>query len=210
MDVPLSKVENQGVEYYSPSENPHGLTYGQWTVKWWQWAFSAPTSTNPLVDGSGANASVHQSGPVWFLAGTFVENFDPRDVPNRKCEIPYGKSILFPVINYEMSPLENPSLHGQDLIKHVKDDIDDIITKDAIVDGQAIPVFRVQSDPPTFALEINADNSVGIPGGNTVSSADGYWVFLKSLSQGKHKIYFHGSCAAGTRCTTANYDINIV
>ena len=30
-------------------------TYGEWTVKWWQWALGTPASSNPVIDETGRN-----------------------------------------------------------------------------------------------------------------------------------------------------------
>jgi hypothetical protein len=192
------------VDFFTPEDKPYGLTYGQWTVKWWQWALSAPRAVNPLLDDTGENASLNQTGPVWFLAGTFGEN----KIPRRSCSIPQNKAILFPVINYEMNELENPNIKAEpDLIKHVMEDIDDITVKEATIDGQVVPIYRIASDPPIFSLNINHDNCIGVSGGTTEAAADGYWVFLKPLFQGKHHIYFHGACSGGTRNASAEYHL---
>jgi hypothetical protein len=194
------------INYFRPAENPYGLSYGQWTVKWWQWAKSCPITINPVIDKTGKYAHVNQQGPVWFLAGTFVE----KNIAHRTCTVPDGKAILFPVINYEMNPLEMPELvSGSDLIQHVTNDIDDIVVKDAIVDGTSVPVYRIKSDPLIFSLKISDENNSGIPGGMTYASADGYWVFLKPLLKGQHHIYFHGSCSGGQRSTAADYVIEV-
>ena len=202
----IADSKNQ-IDFFRPDSKPFGFTYGQWTVKWWQWAHGSPNETNPVLDHTGRYADVNQDGPVWFLAGTFGEGY----VAQRACEIPFGKAILFPVINYEMNGLENPDIRtGYDLIEHVSLDIDDIVVKMALVDGEQAPIYRVQSDPPLFELSISSDNCMGIPGGgSTVAAADGYWVFLKSLSVGKHQIFFHGSCAEGTRNTAAVYNLTV-
>lgn len=50
---------------------PYGLTYGEWTAKWWQWTLSTPKDVNPGGDTTGKNCALKQSGPVWFLSGTF-------------------------------------------------------------------------------------------------------------------------------------------
>ena len=47
--------------------NHTGLTYGDWTAKWWQWAYSVPRNVNPSYDDSGRYCSEGQNGPVWFL-----------------------------------------------------------------------------------------------------------------------------------------------
>src|SRR5262249_33125691 len=54
-----------------PSSNPYGRSYGEWGAAWWQWALSLPLSESPLNDPTGAHIAAGQSGPVWFLSGTF-------------------------------------------------------------------------------------------------------------------------------------------
>src|SRR5919106_3910376 len=129
------------IEYFTPHSRPFGLSYGEWTVKWWQWFVSIPAKVNPGADETGRNSDVDQfEKNVWFLAGTF----GGKSV-ERKCQISKEKSILFPVINYEMNPLEKPELKTESgLIEHVTKDQDDIINLDAMVDGQKIPIYRVR------------------------------------------------------------------
>jgi hypothetical protein len=195
------------IEFFTPEDTPYGLTFGQWTVRWWQWANSFPKAGSAIFDSTGKYAHVNQRGPVWFLAGTAGEN----KTPMRKCTLPSGKSILFPVINYEINELEKPELKTRSLlIKHVTEDINDIVIKNAIVDSVKIPIYRIQSDPPIFPLVINENNPLGIRGGSTQAAADGYWVFLKSISSGEHNIRFHGSCSGGTRTASAIYRLRIV
>jgi hypothetical protein len=198
--------KKQGVEVstFRPDEKPFGLTYGQWTAKWWQWALSIPSTNNPISDETGEHASTNQNGPVWFLAGTFGEN----KIPNRRCEIPYGKAVLFPVINYEANYLQDPQLNcNSELIRHVTEDINDITTLIARFDGNNVGICRVQSDPSTFPLIIHTENSLGVSGGHTIAAADGYWVFLRPMPTGKHDIYFHGACSGGIRNSSAKYEI---
>jgi hypothetical protein len=193
--------------YYTNRERPYGLSYGQWTVRWWQWAVSSPFEVNPIVDDTGKNGSTNQTGPVWFLAGTLGEN----KLPIRRCVIPFGKGLLFPVINYETNQLEEPKLTTEKaMVKHVVDDINDIIRKVAIIDGINIPTYRIQSSPKVFCLNVSNDNWLGIVPGKIKTAADGYWVFLKPLDIGRHEIFFHGSCSGGTRNSTARYFLNIV
>jgi hypothetical protein len=194
----------QKIDYFSDHDRPYGISYGQWTVRWWQWAKSAPKEINPVIDETGKYAHINQQGPVWYLAGTFGEN----KIPHRTCKIPADIAVLFPVINYEMNPLEKPELAKQaDLISHVIQDIDDIIIRYAIVDEMRIPVYRIKSDPLVFSLTINSENNNRVFGETTYAVADGYWVFLKPLPKGKHHIYFHGSCAGGLRNAAADYSI---
>jgi hypothetical protein len=85
---------------------PFGVSYGEWSIKWWKWACSIPKINNPCYDKSGKNSEQAQNGPAWFLAGTF----DDMPVAIRKCRVPRGKAILFPVIVSEKSYAEFPEL----------------------------------------------------------------------------------------------------
>ena len=190
---------------YSPESKPFGLTYGQWTVKWWQWLTSIPTGTNPAVDEDGHNAAVNQNDPyVWFLAGTFV-----RRNAMRNCVVPASKAILFPVINYQMNSIESPELKDEfELTEHVRQDEDDIVSLKAVIDGQKLPIYRVRSDPLMFQINVPEDNPFAIAGGGSIkTTADGYWVFLKPLTPGEHYLDFAGACAAGARSVAAVYNL---
>ena len=74
---------------YSIDSKPYGMSYGQWTGKWWQWMLSSPQNVSPLTDQTGNNCGKNQNGPVWFLAGT------TGGPATRSCNIPAGKSMLF-------------------------------------------------------------------------------------------------------------------
>jgi hypothetical protein len=203
----LSSTSEKQVEYFTPDFRPFGLSYGHWTVRWWQWLISIGPEVNPAADATGKHSDAKQTDPdVWFLAGTLGGTS-----AQRKCVIPSGKSILFPVINYEMNPLEKPELKMEiDLIKHVTQDIDDILNLEVVVDGQNIPIYRVTSDPRIFTLRIPENNIFQVPiGGTTRATSDGYWIFLKPLVPGDHKLYFAGSCSAGTRNVRASYDFTV-
>lgn len=192
-------------------DNPYGTTYGEWTVKWWQWALSIPKSISPLIDENGKNADVNQpKKDVWFLAGIFATE-DSTVEPHRETTIPYDRSILLPVINCEANPIEYPHLKTEeDLIKHVTQDTNTIVRKDVFVNGKRVPSQRVPSDPPIFTLLIHDDNGLGVKGGTTKAAADGYYVFLKPLPNGEHSISFRGACESGRLNSAASYRVKVV
>ena len=130
------------------------MTYGQWTVKWWNWALSIPTEINPVYDDSGKFANVSQKDPnVFFLAGTF----DGATV-ERRCIVPSRKAVLFPVMNYEVNPIEYPGLKTEsEMIREVTRDQNDIINLEVAIDGKNVPFYRIESDPPVFPLTISPD-----------------------------------------------------
>ena len=182
-------------DYYHVDALPFGLTYGQWTVKWWRWALSIPKSINPVLDKTGVYAYVGQPERfVWFLSGRFGS--EGTNFPERFCTVPVGRSILFPVINYEANPIEYPDLVTEDdLLENVREVENTIANVVCFVDGRSIAAQRVQSDPKIFELDLNNDPPVeSVRGKHTFATADGYWVFLKPLEPGDHSISFEGSC----------------
>jgi hypothetical protein len=199
---------NTAIEFFPPGSRPYGLTYGQWTVKWWQWLASISADKSPAADETGKFAGINQPHiPVWFLAGTL----GGKSV-NRKCVIPGGCSVLFPVINYEMNALEKPDLKSdQDLIKHVAEDQDDILNLECMIDSQIPQIHRVRSDPVIFTIYFHTNNPFNITSATTTrATSDGYWVFIKRLEPGEHNLYFAGSCSSGIRNVSARYGLRVL
>ena len=52
------------IAVFSAGDKPYGLTYGKWTAKWWQWAYSVPKEVNPAYEYTGKYCSDGQSSPV--------------------------------------------------------------------------------------------------------------------------------------------------
>ena len=78
------------------NSKPYGLSYSEWSAKWWQWILQVPAATNPNLDATGADCGQGQSGNVWFLAGSFGTLPSPID---RHCTIPTGTSVLLAVLD---------------------------------------------------------------------------------------------------------------
>jgi Cache domain len=177
------------IAVFPADSRPYGLTYGEWTAKWWQWGYSIPKDINPAYDDTGKNCAQKQNGPVWFLAGTYGH------AVNRKCNIPVGKAILFPILNSECSFAEFQKLRTLSELRTCAKTIQDQVSSlKASVDGRPTPSlqeYRIQSPPFNFTLPGN--NILGLPANvATQAIADGNWVFLKPLSPGSHKITFGG------------------
>jgi len=195
------------VDYFSTDDQPFGITFGQWTVRWWKWLLSFPKTISPAADENGGNSCLNQQGPVWFLAGTFGESI----IPYRKCVIPHDKCILFPVINYEVNLLEKPELTtDSELVINAVQDENDIVNLIAKVDEQKLPACRVQSDPKLFFVDLPPENCLDLPSTRVKIASDGYWIFLKPLFEGLHKIFFHASCSGGIRTCTTFYELTIL
>jgi hypothetical protein len=166
----------------------------QWTTEWWKWFLSIPKEAHPVYDETGEKWAVNQCDPnVIFLVATIGGKAE------RSITIPTKKAVLLPVINFTMSYAEDPSLKNDiDLVSRVKTNIDDIVQREVYVDDTKLVVseeHRVSSAPFDFTFPRN--NIYGVKGGPTRGAGDGYWIFLKPLSTGKHSIWTFGACLSG-------------
>jgi hypothetical protein len=205
----LEDHNSNPLEFYGAEARPRGKSFGEWTVKWWQWVYSIPRDNNPISDSTGDLSEVGQSDQVWFLGGKPAD--ESCEVPVRSCKIPSGLPILFPVINCEANNIEFPSLDERGLIENVTTHMELIRSKDCYINGAQIPVQHVRSDPVIFNIAVTHDNVFGLKGaGNTTASADGYWVFLKPLRKGNYLVSFSGSCSGGVRRSGAEYHLQVL
>ncbi len=190
---------------FPPDSKPYGFTYGEWTAKWWQWAFSMPEALNPMNDDTGRNCANNQSGPVWFLAGT------GGGAVTRECTIPSDKGILIPIINVECDSATDPALHTEaELRACAKADQDMVIGKEITVDGLNVgnlDSYRFQS--PLFNLTFPENNVAGVAPQTTKAVSDGFWILLEPLSPGMHDIHFKGLLGDPTATGTTNFALDV-
>jgi hypothetical protein len=184
----VAKNLNPGV--LPPNARPHGMTYGEWGARWWQWALAAPVPDNPLLDPTGEDCAVGQSGKVWFLAGTLGSG-----TVVRECTVPVGTALFFPVLNAAFiatEPFETEAFVHEQVKARV--DTFDVSLLAVEVDGRSLQnlgAYRAHS--PTFEITLPENNLFGAPAGTYgPAAADGYWVMLHPLPPGQHTIHIHG------------------
>lgn len=189
----------------------------QLSAEWWQWALSIPTSVNPLTDTTGQNAVVGQRGSIWFLAGVFGAG-----TVTRKCSVPEGTELFFPVINSVQ--VNSPNVCGQgaknlsvkDLRALAAPFIDQAANLSVTVDGAPIKnLRRVKS--VTFDVALPENNVFVAPcGGDSPGGIyspavdDGFYVLLNPLSAGAHALHFHAESPRGTVVQEVTYNITVV
>jgi hypothetical protein len=177
----------------------YGKKYEKWAEAWWQWAFSAPASVNPLLDTTGAFAGVGQSGPVWFLGGALGGGDQ-----SRTFTMPAGKAIFIPVYQWIFGATvgdcrpSNPGTACQvpDLQASAAAAATSVLTMVVTVDGQSLgdlkPYHAASSG--AFPVTLPADNlpaALGLPvpaGTFAPQVTDGYWLLLNPLPTGGHVI----------------------
>jgi hypothetical protein len=181
---------------------------------WWQWALSAPTPENPLLDTTGQFAAVNQQGRVWFVAGTISGTV------TRTFTVPVGKALFFPIVNvFDVEDGISPSLAmsspGGVIVFRVPQPVQTaqgivssiIATATGLsceVDGVPLQINAANLEQSTpFSTFLPADNIVGVPPGVYFPFVDsGYYVLLPPLSTGFHTIHFAGTITfSGSKLT---------
>jgi pterin-4a-carbinolamine dehydratase len=182
-------IKNNDDLLFSPNFIPYGSKYESWIAKWSQWSFSLPLNNQPAFDYTGKLCSQNQTGPVWFLVGTFGYPVI------RECTIPVGTAILFPILNMVCTYAEYPNLKTEEQLKECASNIQNYTTDlNVTVDGEElldIEKYRIQSSLFNFTLP--RDNVLNVDAQFTQAISDGYWIFLKPLAIGKHEIRFNGN-----------------
>ena len=215
--VQAGRNVNPGV--LPPQSHAYGMSCGNWGAEWWKWVYSFPADQNPVTDPTGEIGTLSQSGPVWFLAGTFGQTVQ------RTITIPAGKAIFFPLYNiWNDYPCPDPGFQpapGQSLYDFLRIGaagyIDPNVIMAAEVDGVPLlnlSAYRAVSGPdvtvftgdPSWA-SMNMDPCVtGTP---QVAVADGYWIMLAPLKPGQHTIHFSAEAWAGTFNLDVTYYITV-
>jgi hypothetical protein len=190
--------------------------WGALTAQWWQWALSIPAASNPVADTSGEYCMVGQRGGVWFLAGTFTGT--PTE---RTCTVPANVPLFFPVINYiyfntpdcDQGGISYTAKELRAIIAPTIDGASDIA---ATLDDRPIKgVRRVKSEVfatvlPAFSL-FDPSGTICLTPGEIYSPSvdDGYYVRLRALSEGQHRLAFRGTNADGF-AINVRYTLNAV
>ena len=193
---------------------PHGQSYGAWTVAWWQWALGIAETNNPLLDTTGEFAGVNQTGQVWFLAGSLAES------ETRTFTIPAGQSLFLPVHGWIFGATVNdcePSVPGvtcdeATLRASAAAAATAVTNMQVTIDGQ--PVTGLQNyralSPETFTVTLPPGNLLGLPAGTYGPHvSDGYWLMLTPLSVGEHTIVVHAENPSFDITYTVTYHITV-
>jgi hypothetical protein len=179
------------------------MTYGEWSAGWWKWLMMIPADQNsPFNWPSTGACGTGQLGSVWYLIGISP---NPGTV-TITCTIPPGKALFFPLINVECSNLELDPFFGATPAARqscAAADLQGAGNLFAEVDGvalQNLTSYRAKS--PDFDFVVPSPNILSVPGhdvpaGAGKASADGYYLMLAPLSNGKHTIHFGGSILTG-------------
>lgn len=174
---------------FSRKSKPYGISWKEWAAAWWIWCSLEADESNPAADETGKYCARNQNYPnTWFLAGTFG------GTAVRHCIVPNSKSILFPIVTNRISFAEHSYLRTkEELRKYARSDLDHATICEASVDGQKLrnlQSYRVRTDLFHFSGPETETRKWSPASCQAIS--DGYWVYLRPLDTGEHKIKFVG------------------
>jgi hypothetical protein len=200
-------MSSMNANIYDKNSFPFGYSFGQWSVKWWQWLLSIPKSNNPILDLSGENATIGQSDSDVFFLCQSVEKVNQR--PTRNISVRKGTSLFLPVINWVSNFYEDG--HSEmELIKTARRKMDIIGDLRFYLNGEMIQdLKKYRFLSKFFSVDIPKDNIFDLPPGKARLVSDGYWVFTKPLVMDT-TISTFGTCSSGLTKIGVNYNIKIV
>ncbi len=198
---------------------PYGKPFEYWAAAWWQWAFSIPTPSNPLLDTTGAQCMVGQQGRIWNLAGV-----PGAGAVTRQCQVPCDRALFFPLFNaFNINVAPPPYASDEELEQILVEFIDQVVTSVAVeLDGRLLTTIRnPRIRPHFFSYSLPADNilmpffGLDVPAGAYGPAVDdGYYVMLSPLAAGPHTLHFtaSGSFTGGPPevLQDATYELEVV
>jgi hypothetical protein len=188
---PAIPSDHPGV--FKPNSKAHGRSYAEWSAEWWQWNMEHPVVGHPSIDDPAFDVASGQSGKVWFLA-TPVEFGTATPTPvTRNITIRPGTALFVGMLNGEWSSNEGaPTEAEQREVANFQ--ADRIVNLACTLDGRPVTNlgnYRFESDQFAFTAPDPWIFSPA-PSGAGTAVADGYYLFLKPLSVGRHVLHYSG------------------
>jgi hypothetical protein len=199
---------------YEPHSRPFGTSLERWSERLWQWVYSVPAATNPLLDTSGVDCAVAQpDGPVWFLPPVL----DPGGTASftRSCTIPHDKALLmltsgvlndYPCPDPTFQPADGQTLY-EFLLAGAQGGPNSLTGQSLLVDGVALKHlfdYRETSDDlfnVTGDLTLQSSLDGCITGSPQPAVSDAFVVMLKPLAAGPHTLVYTAKDNHGTNLT---------
>ncbi|HXB58905.1 MAG TPA: hypothetical protein VNU95_05050 [Candidatus Acidoferrales bacterium] len=220
-------ASSSSAQVLPPSSLPYGLSYQEWSAKWWQSYYSQ--SADHLQPVTSPNICEGPASRVLFLAGAPQSTTTTNHVT-----IPAGSPLFFAILGFEADntscPTNTFTTNSADVLANeAVNGWDSAATETSCtIDGVAVPglgsptntIYNVVSPPFSYTtaekdnVAAVAEGEPCLPGGLTVypTVADGVYLMLAPLPPGKHTIHFIGEAGPGGADLTINitYDITVL
>ncbi|MCF8207444.1 MAG: hypothetical protein K9J82_20335 [Methylotenera sp.] len=178
-----------------PGQRVAGQSQEEWSKRWWHWALSFEEDDSPIHDSDGRLCARGQSGPVWFLAGSYGSQ---RTV--RRCSVPAGKTLFFPLVNVIAFPPDDEREACGSLMLRAEDQTD---------------------APAALVLEVNGRRYQGLdahrqatrgcflvaPDDDAPAAGNGYYAAVGPLKAGRYTLNFGGILPGLSQAVTYTLDV---
>jgi len=185
----VSARGNANPKILSPNSRVQGLTYGEWSAKWWQYVLSIPEPQNPLAGGTGNQCAYQRIGNVGLIA------VDPLANEPIQCEVPNGMMLFLDILSAECSTIEEPPFYGGNE-EEMRDCALEFTFTDlqASIDGVAVKnLDRYIHTSPLFDFTLPDQNILYTDELIGQSVSNGAHLILAPLSPGEHSAYLHAT-----------------
>ncbi len=178
-----------------PDKAIAGASQEEWSRRWWHWALSFEDEDSPVADTDGSLCASGQSGPVWFLAGTYESQ---RAV--RRCSIPAGKILFLPLANFIAFPPDDEREACASLM---------------------LKAESATEAPAALVLDLNGKRFKGLeahrqatkgcflvaPDDDAPAAGNGYYVALGPLKRGHYTLNFGAILPSLSQAVTYTLDV---
>jgi hypothetical protein len=207
-------------------EHAFGKSYEEWSAAWWQWVFALPAippdgHPHPLFDTTGKDCDEGQEGKVWFLGGIITVGSASAEGVVRKCTVPNGKALFFPILNTEQDNVDGDPNNDVDRAELTRRCLDSMANPQRLlvkIDG--VTLQRPHSfaiEPYPFRYDVTPEDSLydffGVPWpgelDNEGAVSCGYYVMLQPLAKGTHTILIAATTADGSFKFDVTYKLTV-
>ncbi|MFG6429836.1 hypothetical protein [Roseateles sp. LYH14W] len=195
MAVTMGAAAQPAAPLLPPQAEVAGESQEEWTKHWWRWAKSFDDGVSPVADRDGRHCGLGQSGPVWFLAGTYGTQ---RAV--RHCRVPAGKTLFFPLINYVTYTAEGQRLSCASLMQSAARLTDTLHALVLEVNGQRFEGLAEHRQATRRCFLLFDDD-------DTLAAGNGYYAAIGPLAPGRHTLNYGGMLPGMSQAVTYTLDV---
>jgi hypothetical protein len=201
-------------EVLPPSSLPYGLSYEEWSAKWWQWSLQQPTNHLEVVGAS--DICTGPASRVRFLNGVYLPVTGGITTKTNHVTIDSDTPLFFTILSIWVDNSGCPtftSFTANELAAQASNEWTAVTVTSCTIDGEAVAglenpattEYLVQASPFSYTTSAKDNVLAGffgetcVPGDTTIypAVADGVYLMLAPLKPGKHTIKLVGVVAPG-------------
>ena len=194
--VAAQAASAQTAPLIAPSQPIAGASQEEWSKRWWRWALSFDDDDSPVTDPDGSQCAAGQSGPVWFLAGTYGT---ARTI--RSCHVPAGKTLFFPLVNELAVEPDDADESCASLKRRAARQTPASSALVLEVNGRRFKGLDAPRQATRRCFHLVEDD-------DTMAAGNGFYVALGPLKRGRYTLNFGGILPELSQAVTYTLDVD--